>query len=149
MTGTPIENRLMDMWSLFHFLNPGYLGNATQFKRAYETPIQREGDTQRSSQLQRLIQPFILRRLKTDKSIIDDLPDKVEQKVYCNLTKEQASLYQAVVDDVQQQLEEADGIQRKGLILSTLMKLKQICNHPAQFLQDGSTFSETRSHKLA
>lgn len=149
MTGTPIENRLMDMWSLFHFLNPGYLGNATQFKRAYETPIQREGDTQRSSQLQRLIQPFILRRLKTDKSIIDDLPDKVEQKVYCNLTKEQASLYQAVVDDVQQQLEDADGIQRKGLILSTLMKLKQICNHPAQFLQDGSAFTETRSHKLA
>ncbi len=149
MTGTPIENRLMDMWSLFHFLTPGYLGNATQFKRAYETPIQRDGDMQRASQLQRLIQPFILRRLKTDKSIIDDLPDKVEQKVYCNLTKEQASLYQAVVDDVQQQLEDAEGIQRKGLILSTLMKLKQVCNHPAQFLQDGSAFSETRSHKLA
>lgn len=148
MTGTPIENRLMDMWSLFHFLNPGYLGNPTQFKRAYETPIQREGDTQRAQQLQRLIQPFILRRLKTDKSIISDLPDKLEQKVYCNLTKEQASLYQAVVDDVQQQLEDTDGIQRKGLILSTLMKLKQICNHPAQFLQDGSAFSETRSHKL-
>ena len=149
MTGTPIENRLMDMWSLFHFLNPGYLGTALQFKRGYETPIQRDNDVHRSRQLKRLVHPFILRRLKTDKSIIDDLPDKVEQKVYCNLTKEQASLYQAVVDDVQEQLEEADGIQRKGLILSTLMKLKQICNHPAQFLQDGSDFSEMRSHKLA
>ncbi|EIJ35413.1 DEAD/DEAH box helicase [Thiothrix nivea] len=149
MTGTPIENRLMDMWSLFHFLNPGYLGTATQFKRAYETPVQRDGDVRLSRQLQRLVQPFILRRLKTDKSIISDLPAKLEQKVYCNLTKEQASLYQAVVDDVQKQLEDAEGIQRKGLILSTLMKLKQICNHPAQFLQDGSAFTEARSHKLA
>jgi SNF2 family DNA or RNA helicase len=149
MTGTPIENRLMDLWSLFHFLNPGYLGTAAQFKRAYETPVQRDGNQRRSKQLKQLVHPFILRRLKTDKSIIDDLPDKVEQKVYCNLTKEQASLYQAVVDDVQNQIEDAEGIQRKGLILSTLMKLKQICNHPAQFLQDGSTFSATRSHKLA
>ncbi|MGB1012256.1 MAG: DEAD/DEAH box helicase, partial [Thiolinea sp.] len=149
MTGTPIENRLMDMWSLFHFLNPGYLGTAAQFKKAYETPIQRDNDQHLSRQLKRLIQPFILRRLKTDKTIISDLPDKLEQKVYCNLTKEQASLYQAVVDDVQEQLEDAEGIQRKGLILSTLMKLKQICNHPAQFLRDGSHFSATRSHKLA
>ncbi|MCK5813404.1 MAG: DEAD/DEAH box helicase [Cocleimonas sp.] len=149
MTGTPIENRLMDMWSLFHFLNPGYLGTALQFKRGYETPIQRDNNQNRSRQLKRLIHPFILRRLKTDKAIISDLPDKIEQKVYCNLTKEQASLYQAVVDDVQLQLDDAEGIQRKGLILATLMKLKQICNHPAQFLQDGSQFSETRSHKLA
>jgi len=149
MTGTPIENRLMDMWSLFHFLNPGYLGTAIQFKRAYETPVQRDGDQYRSKQLKRLVHPFILRRLKTDKDIIDDLPDKVEQKVYCNLTQEQASLYQAVVDDVQQQIEETEGIQRKGLILATLMKLKQICNHPAQFLQDGSEFDESRSHKLS
>ena len=148
MTGTPIENRLMDMWSLFHFLNPGYLGTAAQFKRAYETPIQRDGNQPRSKQLQRLVQPFILRRLKTDKSVINDLPEKLEQKVYCNLTQEQASLYQAVVDDVQEKIEQTEGIKRKGLILSTLMKLKQICNHPAQFLQDGSAFEESRSHKL-
>jgi SNF2 family DNA or RNA helicase len=149
MTGTPIENRLMDVWSIFHFLNPGYLGTAAQFKKSYETPIQRDGDVVRSTQLKKLLHPFILRRLKTDKNIINDLPDKIEQKVYCNLTQEQASLYQAVVDDVQDQLEEAEGIQRKGLILSTLMRLKQICNHPAQFLQDGSVFSRSRSHKLA
>jgi SNF2 family DNA or RNA helicase len=103
----------------------------------------------RSKQLKKLVTPFILRRLKTDKSIIKDLPDKVEQKVYCNLTKEQASLYQAVVDDVQQQIETAEGMQRKGLILSTLLRLKQICNHPAQYIQDGSSFGIERSHKLA
>jgi SNF2 family DNA or RNA helicase len=86
--------------------------------------------------LKQLIQPFILRRLKTDKSIIKDLPDKIENKQYCNLSKEQASLYQAVVSEVEEQLEDSDGIQRQGLMLSTLMKLKQVCNHPMQFLQD-------------
>ena len=148
LTGTPVENRLMDLWSLFHFLNPGYLGTAAQFRRAYETPIQRYADPTMRDQLKCLVQPFILRRLKTDRTIIADLPDKVEQKVYCNLTVEQAALYAAVVRDVKEQLEEAEGIQRKGLMLSTLMKLKQICNHPSQFLQDGSAFTEHRSHKL-
>src|SRR5256884_9494513 len=95
-----------------------------------------------------LVEPFILRRVKTDKRIIDDLPDKIEQKMYCTLSPEQASLYEAVVKDVTEHLNDAEGIQRKGLILSTLLKLKQICNHPAQFLQDGSAFITERSHKL-
>ncbi len=149
MTGTPIENRLLDLWSIFRFLNPSYLGTAAQFKKGFETPIQKESDPARSALLKELVAPFILRRMKTDKAIIKDLPDKIEQKIYCNLTQEQASLYQAVVKEVQEALEDAEGIQRKGLILSTLMRLKQICNHPAQFLQDGSAFSEERSHKLA
>ena len=148
LTGTPIENRLLDLWSIFNFLNPGYLGSSAQFRKRYETPIEREGDAMRSAQLKKLVTPFILRRMKTDKNIIDDLPDKVEQKVYCNLTPEQASLYQAVVDEVEEAIDEAEGIQRKGMILSTLTRLKQVCNHPAQFLQDGSAFSTSRSHKL-
>ncbi len=148
LTGTPVENRLMDLWSIFNFLNPGYLGKQAHFRKTYELPVQRDNDPIQSTTLKKLIQPFILRRLKTDKNIIKDLPDKVDNKVYCNLSKEQASLYEAVVKDVAEQLEETDGIQRQGLMLSTLMKLKQICNHPMQFLQDGSAFSPERSHKL-
>jgi SNF2 family DNA or RNA helicase len=148
LTGTPVENRLLDLWSIFNFLNPGYLGKEAHFRKSFEIPIQKQSDRVQSTVLKKLVEPFILRRLKTDKQIIKDLPDKVEQKQYCNLTKEQASLYEAVVKDVEKQLEEAEGIQRKGLILSTLMKLKQICNHPRQFLQDGSEFTPQRSHKL-
>ncbi|MEB3231342.1 MAG: DEAD/DEAH box helicase [Leptolyngbyaceae bacterium] len=149
LTGTPVENRLMDLWSIFNFLNPGYLGSQAQFRKQFELPIQKENQQTRSLTLKRLVEPFILRRVKTDKSIIKDLPDKVEQKLYCNLTKEQASLYEAVLKDVEKQLNEAEGIQRKGLILATLMKLKQICNHPRQFLQDESDFTPERSHKLS
>ncbi len=149
LTGTPIENRLLDLWSIFNFLNPGYLGKESQFRKNFELPIQRNSDRTQSTVLKKLVEPFILRRVKTDESIIKDLPSKVEQKLYCNLTKEQASLYEATVRDVEKQLQDAEGIQRKGLILSTLMKLKQICNHPAQFLQDGSEFSAGRSHKLS
>jgi len=134
LTGTPVENRLLDLWSIFNFLNPGYLGKQAQFKRSFEIPIQKDNERVQSTLLKKLVEPFILRRVKTDKDIIKDLPDKVEHKQYCNLTKEQASLYEAVVKDVESQLEEAEGIQRKGLMLSTLMKLKQICNHPRQFL---------------
>ncbi len=149
LTGTPVENRLLDLWSIFNFLNPGYLGKEAQFRKSFEVPIQKDNNRVKSTTLKKLVEPLILRRLKTDKSIINDLPDKVEQKLYTNLTKEQASLYEVVVKDVEEKLQTVEGIQRKGLILSTLMKLKQICNHPAQFLQDNSEFSTERSHKLS
>ena len=149
LTGTPVENRLLDLWSIFNFLNPGYLGKQAQFRKSFEIPIQKDNNKVKSTTLKKLVEPLILRRVKTDRSIISDLPDKVEQKLYTNLTKEQASLYEVVVKDVEKQLQEATMIQRKGLILSTLMKLKQICNHPAQFLQDNSEFSTERSHKLS
>ena len=149
LTGTPVENRLLDLWSIFNFLNPGYLGKATQFRKSFEIPIQKDNNKVQSVTLKKLVEPLILRRIKTDKSIINDLPDKVEDKLYTNLTKEQASLYEAVVKDVDDKIQNTEGIERKGLILSTLMKLKQICNHPAQFLQDGSEFLPTRSHKLS
>ena len=148
LTGTPVENRLMDLWSIFNFLNPGYLGKQAQFKSNFETPIQKNNDRLKTVTLKKLVEPFILRRVKTDQSIIKDLPDKVEQKCFCNLTKEQASLYEAVVRDVEKQILLVEGMKRRGLILSTLMKLKQICNHPRQFLQDGSEFTPERSHKL-
>ena len=138
----------MDLWSIFNFLNPGYLGKQAQFKSNFETPIQKNNDRIKAATLKKLVEPFILRRVKTDQSIIKDLPDKVEQKCYCNLTKEQASLYEVVVRDVEEQILLVDGMKRRGLILSTLMKLKQICNHPRQFLQDGSEFTPERSHKL-
>lgn len=149
MTGTPVENRLLDLWSIFNFLNPGYLGKEKQFRQGFEVPIQKNNDPTQAKVLKRLVEPFILRRVKTDQAIIKDLPDKVEQKLYCNLTKEQASLYEALVKDIEEQLQSAAGIQRKGLILSTLLKLKQICNHPRQFLQDNSEFTPERSHKLS
>jgi SNF2 family DNA or RNA helicase len=148
LTGTPVENRLRDLWSIFNFINPGYLGKEARFRKEFELPIYKSNDMTKSTTLKKLVEPFILRRVKTDKRIIDDLPDKIEQKMYCTLTPEQASLYEAVVKDVEAQLNEAEGIQRKGLILSTILKLKQICNHPMQFLQDGSAFSSERSHKL-
>jgi SNF2 family DNA or RNA helicase len=148
LTGTPVENRLRDLWSIFNFLNPGYLGKEAQFRKTFEQPIYKGNDLGRSATLKKLVEPFILRRVKTDKRIINDLPDKIEQKMYCTLAAEQASLYEAVVKDVAEQIEKAEGIQRKGLILSTLLKLKQICNHPMQFLQDGSAFTTERSHKF-
>ncbi|BBA34966.1 DNA/RNA helicase, superfamily II, SNF2 family [Methylocaldum marinum] len=148
LTGTPVENRLLDLWSIFNFLNPGYLGKQAQFRKNYEQPIQRDNDLAKSALLKKLVEPFILRRVKTDPAIIKDLPAKVENRQFCNLSREQASLYESLVRDVERQLEESEGIQRQGLMLSTLMKLKQICNHPAQFLQDGSPFTADRSHKL-
>jgi len=148
LTGTPVENRLTDLWSIFNFINPGYLDTQARFRKRFELPVQRDNDPVQTATLKRLVEPFILRRVKTDKSIIADLPDKLEAIAYCNLSREQAALYESVVRDVEQQLEEKTGIERQGLMLSTLMRLKQICNHPAQFLQDGSPFTAARSHKL-
>ncbi len=148
LTGTPVENRLTDLWSIFNFINPGYLDTPARFRKRFELPVQRDNDPVQTATLKRLVEPFILRRVKTDKAIIADLPDKLEAIAYCNLSREQAALYESVVRDVEQQLEDKSGIERQGLMLSTLMRLKQICNHPAQFLQDGSAFTAERSHKL-
>ncbi|MGB6065754.1 MAG: DEAD/DEAH box helicase [Desulfomonilaceae bacterium] len=148
LTGTPVENNVGDLWSIMEFLNPGFLGSQAEFKRKFFVPIQAERDPQAAERLKRITAPFVLRRLKTDKSIITDLPDKMEMKVFCPLTKEQASLYKAVVKETEEELKSSEGIKRKGLILATLSKLKQVCNHPAHFLGDNSAVPG-RSGKLA
>ncbi len=148
LTGTPVENNVGDLWSIMEFLNPGYLGSQTAFKRSFFIPIQANRDPEATQRLQHLTGPFILRRLKTDPKVIADLPEKNEMKVFCNLTKEQASLYAAVVEEAARALDGADGIQRKGVILGVLSRLKQVCNHPAQFLTDNSPVPG-RSGKLA
>jgi len=148
LTGTPVENNVGDLWSLMEFLNPAFLGSESGFRKRFFVPIQVYADRGASDRLRRITSPFILRRLKTDKSVIADLPEKLEMKVFCNLTREQASLYEAVVKDAQAAIESAEGIERKGLVLATLMKLKQVCNHPAQFLKDNSAL-DGRSGKLA
>ncbi|HVA61497.1 MAG TPA: DEAD/DEAH box helicase [Mycobacteriales bacterium] len=148
VTGTPVENRLGDLWSLMEFANPGLLGQPSSFKQRFATPIERHGDAEAATRLRTLTQPFVLRRLKTDTSIITDLPAKIEMEVVCSLTREQASLYQAVVADMMERIESSDGIERRGLVLATMTKLKQVCNHPAQFLKDGSRLGG-RSGKLA
>ena len=148
LTGTPVENNVGDLWSIMEFLNPGFLGSQSEFKRKFFVPIQAERDASAAERLKRVTGPFILRRLKTDRSIISDLPEKLETKVFCSLTKEQASLYASVLRETDEALESAEGIQRRGLILSTLSKLKQVCNHPAQFLGDNSGVAD-RSGKLA
>ena len=148
LTGTPVENNVGDLWSISEFLNPGLLGNQAEFRREFLVPIQARRDPEAADKLRKLTGPFVLRRLKSDKSIIADLPEKREQKVFCTLTKEQASLYQAVVEDAEEALAGAEGIRRKGVVLATLSKLKQVCNHPAQLLGDNSAIAG-RSGKLA
>lgn len=137
LTGTPVENRLSDLWSIFDFINPGLLGSAKAFsdfqKRLKDTADQAAN----YAPLRRLTRPFILRRLKSDKSIISDLPDKTEVKTYCNLTKTQAALYSKAVESLQKALDEPDGFKRRGIILGYLMQFKQICNHPAQYTGSG------------
>lgn len=136
LTGTPVENRLSELWSIMDFLNPGYLGPRNFFQRRFAVPIERYGDTDSLQTLRSLVQPFILRRLKTDRTIIQDLPAKQEMTVFCGLTADQAALYQTLVEQSMQQIDEADGIQRRGLILALLTKLKQVCNHPLLLQKD-------------
>ena len=138
LTGTPVENRLAELWSILDFANPGLLGPLAEFRRDYALPIERHGNAEVAARLRRLIAPFVLRRLKIDPTIISDLPAKLESKMACTLTREQASLYQAVVDEEMRRIEAANGMARRGRVLALLSFLKQICNHPAHYLGDGN-----------
>jgi superfamily II DNA or RNA helicase len=134
LTGTPVENHLGDLWSIFDFINPGLLGNAKQFSRYAKSLAERTDNPY--GPLRELVRPYILRRMKTDKAVIADLPDKTEIKALCGLSRRQTALYGQAVEDLAKSLEEAEGIQRKGVVLAMLMRLKQICNHPSQWLND-------------
>ncbi|WP_394296865.1 DEAD/DEAH box helicase [Nocardiopsis lucentensis] len=153
LTGTPVENNLGELWSVMDFANPGLLGSAQDFQRAVADRADGGDDGEggeggaATALVRRLTRPFVLRRLKTDRSIIADLPEKFEMRTWCTLTPEQASLYKAVTDDMAERMSEADEKERKGLVLATMARLKQICNHPAQFLGDGSALAG-RSGKL-
>ncbi|HJV46754.1 MAG TPA: DEAD/DEAH box helicase [Bacillota bacterium] len=136
LTGTPIENRLEELWSIFEFLNGGYLGSLQTFRREFVQPIEKAQNSERLSSLRKLIRPFFLRRSKNDPAVVSDLPDKIEQKEYCYLTREQAVLYEQVVTELLQREEKLQGIERKGLILAAISRLKQICSHPALILPD-------------
>lgn len=130
LTGTPVENRLTELWSILDFLNPGFLGNRNFFQKRFAAPIEKYGDRESLNILRSLTQPFILRRLKTDKNIIQDLPEKQEMNVFCGLSAEQAELYQQLVNNSLEEIEDSEGIKRRGLILTLLLRLKQLCNHP-------------------
>lgn len=147
LTGTPVENHAGDMWAIMEFLMPGLLPNRAKFIREFLYPIQ-AGEQHAMDRLRRITGPFILRRLKTDKSIINDLPEKIESEVFCPLSREQASLYSAVLGSLDEAMSGAEGIRRKGIILAAITSLKQICDHPALYLKDGSNLSG-RSGKLA
>jgi len=146
LTGTPVENRLGDLWSIFDFINPGLLGSGREFSRFTKRLAARPHNP--FEPLRALVRPYILRRLKTDKTVIADLPDKTEVKAFCQLTRKQAALYQQSVDALATELNRADGITRKGVVLAFLMRFKQICNHPSQWLGDGAWDAED-SGKLA
>jgi non-specific serine/threonine protein kinase len=146
LTGTPIENRLGDLWSIFDFINPGLLGSSKQFSSFVKNLAARPHNPY--GPLRELVRPYILRRLKTDKSIIADLPDKTEVKTFCLLSRKQAALYQQAVRDLSGKIADLDGIERRGVVLAFLMRFKQICNHPSQWLGDGA-WAEEDSGKLA
>ncbi len=146
LTGTPVENHLGDLWSIFDFINPGLLGNAKQFTRYTKGLAERAHNPY--GPLRELVRPYILRRMKTDKSIITDLPDKTEIKALCGLSRRQTALYGQAVEDLAKSLEGSVGIQRKGIVLAMLMRLKQVCNHPSQWLND-NVWAEEDSGKWA
>jgi non-specific serine/threonine protein kinase len=136
LTGTPVENRLSDLWSIFDFLSPGLLGSLSRFT-AFAKALEKAGG-ERFAPLRNLVRPYILRRLKTDKLVISDLPDKTVVPAYCGLTKAQAFLYKSIVDELAEDLQVQEGMKRRGLILAALLKLKQVCNHPSHFRGDGA-----------
>ena len=138
LTGTPVENRLAELWSIMDVLNPGILGTAERFRARFAIPVERHGNTDAAELLRRTTRPYLLRRVKTDPTIVDDLPDKIEITQHYRLTREQASLYRTIVDDMMEKIEDSQGITRRGNVLAAMTKLKQVCNHPAQLLHDGS-----------
>ncbi|MBP2368783.1 DEAD/DEAH box helicase [Pseudonocardia parietis] len=153
LTGTPMENRLAELWSVMDFLNPGILGSPEVFRQRFAVPVERHRDAGAARTLRRITRPYLLRRVKTDPQVIDDLPEKIEIVQDHRLTREQASLYRTVVDDMMERIEGSDGIERRGNVLAAMSKLKQICNHPAQLLHDGSPIHRAggrhRSGKVA
>ena len=148
LTGTPVENRLHELWALLNLLNPGLLGSLAQFRQRFAIPIERDHDAAAAERLRHLTAPFLLRRLKSDRTILPDLPGKIEQTEICQLSEEQATLYQAVAAELLEQADASDGIERQGLVLAGLTRLKQVCNHPAHYLADGTELAG-RSGKLS
>ncbi|MDA8314832.1 MAG: DEAD/DEAH box helicase [Actinomycetota bacterium] len=147
LTGTPVENHLGELWSIMEVLNPGLLGSQASFREQFAVPIERYEEQGAAERLQTITRPLVLRRLKTDRSIVPELPEKIETKERCALTREQVTLYQAVVDEMLAQISGAEGIERRGLVLAAMLRLKQVCNHPAQYAADGSPLAG-RSGKL-
>jgi len=147
LTGTPVENRLAELWAIMDVLNPGILGTAERFRTRFAIPVERHGDADAADLLRRTTRPYLLRRVKTDPAIVDDLPDKIEITQHYRLTREQASLYRTIVDDMMEKIEDSTGIARRGNVLAAMTKLKQVCNHPALLLHDGSPIGR-RSGKV-
>lgn len=147
LTGTPVENRLEELRSIMDFVNPKLLGKASEFHARFAVPIEREQDQNAVTRLKAITSPFVLRRVKTDPTVISDLPDKIEITMRANLTVEQAALYQAVLDDMSAKLKSAQGMERKGAVLAALTRLKQVCNHPAHYLRDGSPLLKRGHHR--
>ncbi|MBA3062639.1 MAG: hypothetical protein FP833_06785 [Atribacteria sp.] len=142
LSGTPVENHLTELWSIFDYLNPGYLGTRQNFSRRFAMPIEKYRDQRKIALLQKATAPFIMRRMKTDRSIIQDLPDKIVKNEYCYLSKEQTAIYQRVVDTNIQEISNSEGIARRGLVFKLMTSLKQICNHPVHYTKKGTVVKE-------